>query len=106
MEYFRGKTILQITWDIPSSLLHCNGILPPEKGYLRTKSDIFIIAKGIVAGLTALHDRGVVHNDLKPDNILIDSDSNNQLFCVLTDFGISQDVTSQILKIISSKHQL
>jgi serine/threonine protein kinase len=45
------------------------------------------IAHQIAQGLIAAHDRGVVHRDLKPQNILIERDSQR---VVLTDFGIAR----------------
>jgi predicted Ser/Thr protein kinase len=45
------------------------------------------IAHQIAQGLMAAHDRGVVHRDLKPQNILIERDSHR---VVLMDFGIAR----------------
>ena len=38
----------------------------------------------VLAGVAFLHSSGCVHNDLKPDNILIDKDGHVKL----TDFGL------------------
>lgn len=40
----------------------------------------------VILGLEYLHDRGVVHRDLKPDNLLIDAKGHLKL----TDFGLSK----------------
>jgi serine/threonine protein kinase len=39
-------------------------------------------------GLTSLHERGIIHQDIKPANILVDSEGH----CVITDFGLSSMV--------------
>ena len=49
-------------------------------------------------GIEVMHKRGLCHADLKPQNVLIDSeDRSNRLFCVLTDFGITKVFNSTSL---------
>src|SRR6267154_6506507 len=45
------------------------------------------IAEQLCAGLAAAHAAGVVHRDLKPDNVLIERGSER---AVITDFGIAR----------------
>ena len=50
-------------------------------------SQLKAIAEQICAGLAAAHATGVVHRDLKPDNILLETGTGR---AVITDFGIAR----------------
>ena len=46
-----------------------------------------------------LHKNGVAHCDIKPGNVLLDIDSNQNLVAILADFGISRIVDKESLKV-------
>ena len=60
-----------------SSLLRRIGRLPRDKA--------FDVARQLCAGLAAAHDRGVLHRDLKPGNVMLDGRGKVRI----TDFGLA-----------------
>ena len=69
MEYVDGEDL--------RSLLRRIGRLPPDKA--------LEIARKLCAGLAASHDKGVLHRDLKPGNIMIDGRGQ----VLIMDFGLA-----------------
>lgn len=59
-----------------------------------SEGEIAQILAQVGDGLAYLHSKDIVHQDIKPDNILIDNDNNY----LLTDFGISSRMRSTLRK--------
>lgn len=61
---------------------------------IMTEEQIWKMLHDVSSGLAYLHEQGIIHQDIKPDNILIDPLGNY----VITDFGISVQSRSTLRK--------
>ncbi|MEE8106349.1 MAG: serine/threonine-protein kinase [Planctomycetota bacterium] len=52
---------------------------------MRMEEVVFIVSQ-ILSGLSYVHERGVIHRDLKPWNVLLDPEGN----CRIVDFGLAK----------------
>ncbi|MEK6288906.1 MAG: bifunctional serine/threonine-protein kinase/formylglycine-generating enzyme family protein [Acidobacteriota bacterium] len=60
-----------------------------ERGALPL-AEIVEIAKQVCAGLSTAHKLGIVHRDIKPDNLMLARDEEGALFVKVLDFGIAR----------------
>jgi serine/threonine protein kinase len=78
MEYLRGETLAQVldrgTLDFPQAV---------------------DVMEGVLAGLWAAHAKGLVHRDVKPENIFIPRTPKGTLRPKLLDFGVAKFVHDQ-----------
>jgi serine/threonine-protein kinase len=72
MEYIDGENL--------RSLLRRVGRLPFEKA--------LDVAQQLCAGLAAAHDHGILHLDLKPENVMVDGRGR----ALITDFGVARRI--------------
>jgi len=77
MEFAEGKSL--------RAILNDRGRLPADEA--------LGIARQICSALVYMHSRGVVHRDLKPDNVLLSSEGQVKLL----DFGIAMDEAARRL---------
>jgi serine/threonine protein kinase len=72
MKYLPGETLARRL---------SRGAIPP--------AEAMQIARGIAAGIDALHAEGIVHRDLKPDNIMLTTGRDGAVTPVIMDFGLA-----------------
>lgn len=62
-----------------------------ENEFMYDESKASIIIRQILEAVAYCHDQGFVHRDIKPDNIMIDVDSEDAI--KLIDFGLSHEIS-------------
>ena len=59
-----------------------------------SENEIWHLIADVASGLAYLHSKEIVHQDIKPDNILITDNGD----CMITDFGISTEARATLRK--------
>jgi eukaryotic-like serine/threonine-protein kinase len=58
------------------------------------RDEILSIFRQMIAGVAAIHDAGVIHRDIKPNNVMLDH-SGSELCLSIMDFGLARLYDSQ-----------
>ena len=85
----------------PSFLFLTMKLLPGETLAARlrrtgsiTTTEGLAILKQMASGLAAIHGAGIVHRDIKPNNIMLDGHGSEVRLCI-TDFGLARAYTPE-----------
>lgn len=89
---FDNRPFLVMPYCERGSLSSCTGKIKDEK-------EIWKIIRDVASGLAYLHERDIIHQDIKPGNILIGE--NNYM---ITDFGESTVIKNTLLRNSTRSH--
>lgn len=90
MELLSGQTLAE--------RIHQHGKLPEAEA-------VTILAQ-VASALGAAHSAGILHRDLKPGNIVIETGRNGEMRAVITDFGMAWSRDSSALNALTASRQL
>ena len=68
------------------------GLPDPRRGSPHAFDRLASLLTQLASGLSVLHDRGFVHRDVKPSNLLVEDSGR----VVLLDFGLASDLNSEL----------
>lgn len=80
------KRTATLGWDIYIRMEFLTGFPDYASTHKMTEADVFKLAKDICTALSICSKKGIVHRDIKPDNIFIDEYGNYKL----GDFGVAR----------------
>ncbi len=84
LDFVQGRDLLDIIEQEPGRLM---------------PSDVKRILMRLLSAVGYIHDRGILHRDISPDNILLDADNNP----VLIDFGAAREEASRVSRLVTQQ---
>lgn len=79
-------------------MIHASRILSLKNRAIYREEELAKIIYQVSAALVYLHENGIVHQDIKPDNILVKTGFNDNHTYMISDFGVSTDIKMTILR--------
>ncbi|MEP6794383.1 MAG: serine/threonine-protein kinase, partial [Saprospiraceae bacterium] len=98
MPYYNGNLAAEMT-----SRSHQAQASPLFNSWF-SEGECLILMEQIGSGLAYLHQEGIIHQDVKPENILFDTTADPRRY-VLTDFGISTKIKENIARMTLPRQQ-
>lgn len=78
--------------------IHASRILNIKGGGIYQEDELAQIIFQVANALLYLHDHNIVHQDIKPDNILVKTGIRDDHTYMISDFGVSTDIKMTILR--------
>ncbi|MBK8829244.1 MAG: serine/threonine protein kinase [Saprospiraceae bacterium] len=78
--------------------IHASRILSMHNRAIFKEEELSVIIFKVANALEYLHEKGIVHQDIKPDNILVKTNAYNENDYLISDFGVSTDIKMTILR--------
>lgn len=78
--------------------IHASRILSLKNRAIYREEELAKIIYQVAGALEYLHENGIVHQDIKPDNILVKTGFNDHHTYMISDFGVSTDIKMTILR--------
>ncbi len=66
--------------------------------FLFNEDELAPILADVANALHYLHEKGIIHQDVKPDNILFSTDENKNTTYLISDFGVSSKIKKTIMQ--------
>ncbi|XP_053378438.1 serine/threonine-protein kinase TBK1-like isoform X2 [Mercenaria mercenaria] len=83
-------------WVIVMPYCQCGSVYnlleQPQNGFGFQETEFLIFLKDITSGLKYLNQRGIIHRDIKPGNIMKMVDEDGSPVYILTDFGAAREL--------------
>jgi len=79
-------------------MIHASRILSLKNRAIYREEELAKIIYQVADALKYLHENGIVHQDIKPDNILVKTGFNDHHTYMISDFGVSTDIKMTILR--------